>query len=174
MRRLTAVLGYTWAALTVVAMLVTPFVLFDVFVNAVAATGVRVDPVYGGGDSLHTIVKEGYRVVVNRPVLPIAPLSRDEPFVQMAWEPVGALPEHVADEVDLDGDGRADLRADFDVPRDSDAALYANVTPLGEKVRPLRRVSRGALSSLIARVEDRIVLRVPLTEAEVRRLKAAR
>jgi hypothetical protein len=174
MRRLTATLGYTGAALTVAAMLVTPFVLFDLFTHAVAATGIRVDPAYGGGDSVRAIAKDGYRVVVNRPVLPVAPLARVAPFVQLAWEPAGALPAHVADEVDLDGDGRADLRADFDVPRASGAALHADVTPLGDKVRPLRRVSRDAMSSLIARVGDRIVLRVPLTREEARRVRAAR
>jgi hypothetical protein len=174
MRRLTAILGYAGAALTVAVILVTPFVLINAFTRVVAATGIRVDPVYGGGDSLRTIAKNGYRIVVNRPVLPVAPLAQARPFVQLAWAPVSALAAHVNDEVDLDGDGSADLRASFEVPRDVAAALYADVTPLGDKVRPLRHVSRGEMSALVARVNDRIVLRVPLTQAEAGRERAGR
>jgi hypothetical protein len=155
-------------------MLASPFVLFNLFTRAVAATGVRVSPTFAGGDSLRAVVKDGYRIVVNRPVLPRAPLSRVAPFVQLAWEPVRALPAHVADEVDVDGDGRADLRAVFDLPRDTSAALRADVTPLGGMVRPLRGVSRGGMSALVARVNDRIVLRVPLTKAEAARERARR
>jgi hypothetical protein len=50
-------------------------VLFNLFGEALVATGIRVDPIYAGGDPLRTITKDGYRVVVNRPVLPVAPLS---------------------------------------------------------------------------------------------------
>lgn len=175
MRRLTATLGYFGAALTIAAMLLAPFVLFNLFGHALVATGIRVDPLYSGGDPLRAITKDGYRVVVNHPVFPVAPLSEIEPFVQLAWEPADALPPHVVEEVDVDGDGQPDLLARFDVPRDGAAELFADVTSLGDKVRPLQRVSRGpSMSALIVRVEDRIVLRVPLTKEEVARERARR
>ena len=174
MRRLTATLGYLGAALTIAAMLLAPFVLFNLFGRALVATGIRVDPLYGGGELLRTITKDGHRIAVNRPVVPTAPLSEEEPFVQMTWEPADALPPHVGEEVDLDGDGRPDLLARFDVPRDPTSALYADITPIGSMVRPLQRVSRGpAMSALIARVDNRIILRVPLT-AEQAALERAR
>jgi hypothetical protein len=162
MRRLQAVLGYTGAILTVVAMLVMPFVLFPLFTQGVAATGVQVDAVYSGGGTARVIAKDGYRIIVGRPVRSRALLERPAPFVQLAWTPIGALPARVADDVDLDGDGRADLTARFAVPADTTAALFVDVTPLGGKVLPLHRVSRDSFSSLIARVGDRIVVRVPL------------
>ena len=164
MQRLKSVLGYAGAILTSVAMLLMPFVLFPLFTEGVAATGVQVDPVYGGGQAARVIARQGYRIVVNRPVRSRALLARPAPFVQLAWEPASALPARVADEVDLDGDGRADLTARFDVPADTTAALFVDVTPAGRMVRPLRRVSRDSFSSLIARVGDRIVVRVPLAE----------
>jgi hypothetical protein len=163
MARWRTVLGYAGAVLGVVLMLVMPFVLFPLFTNGVAATGIRIDPTYSGGEVARTIERDGYRIVVNRPVHPRAPLTREVPFVQLSWTPVSALPAHVADEVDLDGDGKDDLVARFDVPRDPDVALSVDVTPLGGAVRPLSRVSRDSFSSLIARVGDRIVLRVPLS-----------
>jgi hypothetical protein len=164
MQRLQAVLGYTGAVLTVVAMLVMPFVLFPLFTRGVAATGVEVDPVYSGGETARVIAKDGYRIIVNRPVRACAPLARPAPFVQLAWAPAGALPARVVDEVDLDGDGRADLLARFDVPADTTAALFVDVTPVGEKVRLLHRVSRDSFSGLIVRAGGRIVVRVPLAE----------
>ena len=164
MQRLKSVLGYTGAILTVVAMLVMPFVLFPVFQQGVAATGVQVDAVYTGGATARIIAKDGYRIVVNRPVHSRALLARPAAFVQLAWTPAGALPARVADEVDLDGDGRADLTACFEVPADTTAALFVDATPTGGMVQPLHRVSRDSFSALIARVGDRIVVRVPLAE----------
>ena len=164
MQRLKAVLGYTGAVLTVVAMLVMPFVLFPVFTQGVAATGVEVDPVYSGGATARIIAKDGYRIIVNRPVRSRALLASPAAFVQLAWEPAGALPARVADEVDVDGDGRVDLTACFEVPADTTAELFVDVTPAGGMVRPLHRVSRGSFSALITRVGDRIVVRVPLAE----------
>jgi len=164
MQRLKTVLGYTGAILTVVAMLVMPFVLFPLFQQDVAATGVEVDPVYTGGAAARVIAKDGYHIVVNRPVRSRALLARPAAFVQLAWAPAGALPARVTDQVDLDGDGRADLTARFDVPADTTAALFVDVTPAGGMVQPLHRVSRDSFSALIARVGDRIVVRVPLVE----------
>jgi len=162
MLRLKAVLGYTGAVLTVVAMLVMPFVLFPLFERGVAATGVVVDPVYTGGAIARVVTKDGYRILVNQPVRSRALLARPAAFVQLAWEPAGALPARITDEVDLDGDGRADLTACFEVPADTTAELFVDVTPAGGMVLPLHRGSRGSFSALIARVGDRIVVRVPL------------
>ena len=162
MGRLTSGLGYTGAALTTLVMLASPFVLFGSFTRGVAATGVRVDPVYSGGAPARVLARGGYRIVVNRPVRPRGPLDPVRPFVQLAWLPADSLPAHVADEVDLDGDGRADLVARFDVPRDPRAALHVDVQPLGPAVQALRDVSRDSFSALIARVGDRVIVRVPL------------
>jgi len=164
MQRLKAVLGYAGAVLTVMAMLVMPFVLFPLFQQGVAATGVEVDPVYSGGETARIIERDGYRIIVNQPVRSRALLARPAAFVQLAWDPAGALPARVTDEVDLDGDGRVDLSACFDVPADTAAALFVDVTPVGGMVLPLHRASRGSFSALIARVGDRIVVRVPLAE----------
>ena len=162
MQRLKADLGYAGAVLTGAAMLVMPFVLFPLFQRGVAATGVEVDPVYTGGETARIIAKDGYRIIVNQPVHSRALLARPAAFVQLAWVPAGALPAGITDEVDLDGDGRADLTACFEVPADTTAALFVDVTPAGDMVLPLRRISNESFSALIARVGDRIVVRVPL------------
>jgi hypothetical protein len=143
-------------------MLASPFVLYPLFEKGIAATGVQVDRVYTGGEVARVLPRDGYAITVNRPVRSRALLGRPPAFVQLAWAPAAALPARVADEVDLDGDGRADLSVRFEVPADPTAALFVDATPLGGQVRPLRRVSRDSFSALIARVGERIVVRVPL------------
>jgi hypothetical protein len=162
MKRLTSTLGYTAAGLTIVAAILIPFWLMNAFTRGVAATGVRVDPVYAGGAPLRTIDKGGYRVVVHRAVERPTPLARIDSFVQLDWTPATALPARVSDEVDLDGDGRPDLRATFDVPRDPNAELRVDVAPLASGVRAMNGVGKQSFSCLIARVGDAIVVRVPL------------
>jgi hypothetical protein len=162
MQRLTSVLGYAGAILTVGLMLVMPFVLFDAFTRAVARTGVQVDPVYSGGVPADTLARGGYAIVVNRPVRSRALVARPAPFVQLAWTPAAALPARVTDAVDMDGDGLLDLVARFDVPADTTAPLFVDVTPVGGRVRALVHASRGDLSGMIVRVAGRILVRVPL------------
>jgi hypothetical protein len=162
MPRLQSVLGYAGAILTVVLMLLMPFVLFGLFTHAVARTGVQVDPVYSGGAPADTIAKDGYAIVVHQPVRSRALLARPTPFVQMTWTPAAALPARIADAVDVDGDGSPDLVARFDVPADTTAPLFVDVTPLGDRVGALAHASRGDLSGMIVRVAGRILVRVPL------------
>jgi len=165
MQRTTTVLGYAAAALTLAAMAALPFVLMPALASGVAATGVRIDPVYGGGAPRVTIPRGAYSITVHHPVRSPAPLTRVDPYVQLAWAPARALPPRVVDEVDIDGDGRPDLRARFDAPADSGAALLVDVDALTAGLQPLRRVSRGSFSALITRVGDAIVVRVPLRAA---------
>jgi hypothetical protein len=162
MQRLQAVLGYAGAILTVVLMLLMPFILFGAFTRAVARTGVQVDPVYSGGVPADTLVRDGYEIVVNHPVRSRALLARPAPFVQMTWTPAAALPAHVSDAVDVDGDGSMDLVARFDVPADTSRPLFVDVTPLGGRVKALAHASRADLSGMIVRVAGRIIVRAPL------------
>jgi hypothetical protein len=162
MARLKAMLGYTGAILGILILLVAPFVLFDLFTHAVAATGIRVNPVYTGGAAVATIPRNGYSIVVHEPVRSSAWLARPTRFVQIVWTPAAALPAHASDPVDVNGDGVPDLVAMFDVPADTTAPLFVDVVPLGGRVGGLTHVSRGDFSRLIARVNGTIIVRVPL------------
>lgn len=166
MSRLTTTLGYAFAGLTIAAVVATPLALLRRFVGAVAGTGIRVDPVYTGGEIARTISADRpYIIQVHRPVLKRAPLQSTEPFVQIDWMPIAALPEHVGDPIDIDGDGTPDLMVSFHVPP-NDQPLRVDVRPLGPLVRAMNGVSRDSLGSLIARLPDRIVVRVPLASGQ--------
>ncbi|MGO8787835.1 MAG: hypothetical protein ACLQVL_10715 [Terriglobia bacterium] len=162
MKRLPAVLGYAAAILTIGVAVVGPLIWFGVFIHAAAKTSLRVDPVYSGGEPARTIARDGYRVVVYKPVPKRAPLSQSGAFVQIVWTPASKLPANISESVDLDGDGRPDCLVSFQIPRDRKAKLHVTVEPLTTLVKPMHNVSDDSFSALIARVNDTIIVRVPL------------
>ena len=163
MKRILPVLGYTAAAATLVAAVLVPLVFLDLFTRAFASTGVRIAPAYSGGDINYVIDRGAYRITVNHPVRPVAPLQRTEPFVQIAWSPAARLPPRVAEEIDIDRDGRPDVFVEFSVPVNKRQELFVDATPRSPMVEGLRHVSEESFSRVIVRTGDRIVVRVPLS-----------
>jgi hypothetical protein len=158
MQRLRSILGYSGAALTMTLAVLTPFFLYGWFQKGIGGLGLRIDPVYSGGEVSHVIQRDGYRIVVNRPVYKKSPLQRVGSFVQVTWTPAAGLPARVADDVDLDGDGKPDLRVQFDVPKNQASELEADVT----RPQPAHIKGIASFDTLIARVKDGIVVRFPL------------
>ncbi len=154
-------LGYTAAGLTVLAAALVPFVLYGLFTKGFAALGLRVDEVYSGGPKVRTIKTAAYSIDVHRPVSPHL-LQTEKPFVQLDWRPVSALPGHVSDAVDIDGDGQPDVRVSFDVPKDPKTPLRVNVEALNPHYKAMANVGKERFSKLIVRVDDAILVRVPL------------
>lgn len=156
-----AKLGYTAAGMTVFAAVLVPFVLMGVFTKGFAGMGLHVDEMISGGPKVRTIQAAGYTIDVHRPVSPHM-LQLEKPFVQLDWKPVSALPSHVSDVVDVDGDGQPDIRVSFDVPKDAKAPLRVNVEALNPRYDAMRNVGKEKFSRLIVRVDDAILVRVPL------------
>ena len=162
MKRLTAILGYAVAVLTIAVAVVGPLFWLGVFSRAAAKTSLRIDPVYTGGEPARIIARDGYQIVVYKPVLKRTPLSTTASFVQIVWKPVSALPAAISEPIDLDGDGRPDCVVSFQASRDPHAKLRVTVKPLTTLVQAMNEVGKDSFSSLIARVNDAIVVRVPL------------
>ncbi|MGB7845407.1 MAG: hypothetical protein WBL63_07315 [Candidatus Acidiferrum sp.] len=158
---LRAKLGYTVAALTVFAALLVPFVLMGLFTKGFASLGLQVDEMYSGGPRVRTVHTAAYSIDIHRPVYPHM-LQTEKPFVQLDWKPVSALPAHVSDAVDLDGDGQPDVRVSFDVPKDPKTPLHANVEALNPRYQSMENVGKAKFSRLIVRVDDVVLVRVPL------------
>ncbi len=161
MKRLRTKLGYTAAGITVVAAVLVPFVLIGTFSKAFSSLGLHVDEMYSGGPKLRTIQAAGYTIDVHRPVSPHM-LQREDSFVQLDWRPVSALPAHVSDTVDVDGDGQPDVRVAFDVPADPKTPLHGNLEALNPRYRTVQNAAKQKFSALIVRVDDAILVRVPL------------
>jgi hypothetical protein len=156
MTRLGSILGYSAAALTLAFAAAVPFLL-DPVERAIGTTGLRIDPIYSGGDVARVIDRGAYRIEVHRPVHRRWPTQHIDPFVQMVWTPADRLPARVADDVDVDGDGVPDLLVSFDP-----AKLDLAVTPRSAAFRPYRGAGVGSFAALIARVNNGIVVRAPL------------
>jgi hypothetical protein len=154
-------LGYTAAGLTVLAAVLVPFLLYGVFTKGFASLGLHVDEMYSGGPKVRTIHTAAYSIDIHRPVFPHM-LQTETPFVQLDWKPVSALPGHVSDLVDVDGDGQPDVRVSFDVPKDPKMPLRVNVEALNPRYEAMRNVGKEGFSKLIVRVDDAILVRVPL------------
>jgi hypothetical protein len=159
--KLRAQLGYTGAVLTMVAALLAPFVLYGSIAKGVAALGLHVDEFYSGGPKIRSIQQGAYVIDVHRTVSPHM-LQREKPFVQLDWTPISALPTHVTDDVDVDGDGKPDVRVSFDVRSDPKLQLHADVEPLSPRFEAVKNAGKERYSRLIVRVDDSILVRIPL------------
>ena len=158
----TSKLGYTAAGMTVLVALLVPFLLMGLFAKGFSKLGLHVDEMYSGGPTVRTIQEDGYTVTIHKAVYPHL-LQTEKPFVQLDWKPVNALPQHVSDAVDVDGDGQPDVRVSFDVPKDPKTPLRVDVDALNPRYQAMRNVGKQKFSELIVRVDDAILVRVPLT-----------
>jgi hypothetical protein len=161
--KLRATFGYTAAAITVLIALLTPFLLMGLFSKGFVALGFHVDEMYSGGPKVRAIPMGAYSIDVHRPVYPHM-LQSEKPFVQLDWQPVSALPQHVSDAVDVDGDGQPDIRVSFDVPKDPKAPLRVDVDSLNPRYETMRNAGKEKYSRLIVRVDKAILVRVPLVK----------
>jgi hypothetical protein len=156
-----AKLGYTGAGLTVFAAVLAPFFLYGVFTKGFASLGLHVDEVYSGGPKIRTVQAAGYTIDIHRQVSPHF-FQTEKPFVQLDWRPADALPPHVSDMVDIDGDGKPDVYVSFDVPKDPKAPLRLDVESLNPHYEAMRNVGKPKYSSLIVRVDNAILVRIPI------------
>lgn len=159
--KLRAILGYTAAGATMLVALITPFILYGFFADRVAALPLHIDEVYSGGPKVRTIPMGAYSIDIHRPVYPHF-LQSEKPFVQLDWTPVSDLPSHISDVVDVDGDGQPDIRVSFDVPRDPKAPLRVDVESLNPRYQAMQNAGKERFSRLIVRVDNAILVRVPL------------
>jgi hypothetical protein len=158
--RLSSALGYTAAGTTMLTALLTPFLLYGFFSDGFVSLGLHVDEMYSGGAKVRTIQRGAYSIDVHRPVYPHL-LQREKAFIQLDWNPASALPAHVSDAVDMDGDGQPDIRVSFDVPRDAKTPLRVDVESLDPRFQGMRNVGKESFSRLIVRVDNEILVRVP-------------
>ena len=158
----TAKLGYMAAGMTMLAAVLVPFLLSGQFTKGFTKLGLHVDEVYSGGPALRTIQADGYTITIHKAVYPHF-LQTEKPFVQLDWKPASALPQHVSELVDLDGRGQSDVRVDFDVPKDPKTPLHVDVDALNPRYQAMHNAGKRKFSELIVRVDDAILVRVPLT-----------
>lgn len=156
-------LAYTGAALSLVIAALVPFVLMGTFTRVIAHAGLHIDPTYGGGAVVRVIQRGPYRILIDEPVYPRA-LQRTDPFIQITFTPTAALPRQVSEDLDLDGDGQADVRVRFTVPADPRARPEGSVTALNPRYKSFAMPGESSFSQLMAQTHGAVLLRVPLAQ----------
>ena len=160
MRAFTSVPGYAIAGLSL-AILASMPVLLPHLIRAAEALPLAPDPIFAGSEVTRTLQRPGYQILIHRPVPALAAIPGTPAFLQLDWTPVAALPPVVEERLDLGGDGVFDTFIRFEVPRDPRALLTADLTCTSSRVASLKGIQRQALSTLVVRSGERIILRVP-------------
>jgi hypothetical protein len=128
MKILKAICGYTLAVLGVPLILIgimgPSAGLDELFISA---TGLTLSPWIDGGEVVQTIDHGTYQTHVHRMVFDALIGERKEGFIQVGWTPLDALPAHIDEEIDADGDGQADFRVEVDTAnKESTLTPYAS------------------------------------------------
>jgi hypothetical protein len=119
MKTLKSILGYLWAAPAVLIVLAA-FAGNDYFSSQLAAaTDIKVNPHFTGGEIVKTIDHGAYRTNLHRPVFDGLFGERSSGFIQIDWSPAAGMPEKVQEAVDYNNDGREDFRVVLDTEEGS-------------------------------------------------------
>lgn len=119
MEKLRAISGYTLAVLTfpiVVVMIMGAFggPLGEAFIEV---TGLETSANWTGGEVVRTIDHGTHQTQVHRMVFDALIGERKDGFIQVGWAPPDDLPAHIDEEIDADGDGKADFRIQVDTAK---------------------------------------------------------
>lgn len=105
--------GYAWAA-AVFAAALAALSTYEGIGRGIASTGLRISPVFSGGEIARTLERKNYRVFIHRPVFDSLLWEKKSGFVQIDWGPAEALPAKISEKLDLYGDGRAESFLELD------------------------------------------------------------
>ena len=112
MKKLSSVLGYGWAVITIFIVLAT-FLGNSYFSKKLAgATGVTVSPWFAGGEVAQVVEHGAYRTSVHRPVFDGLTGERSDGFLQVDWKPAAGLPPLITESVALPNGERISIRLD--------------------------------------------------------------
>jgi len=163
MSKLKSLFGYGAAILVLTVMVLAPFVLMSRIEQLVGHLGLRSHPKFSGGSAVRVLNRDGYQVTIAAPAGPVGPMEWGPRFIQVSWSPVGALPDTVDEQLDLDGGGRPQVRLRFRVPRDPKQPLTGQLEILDPGlVRPITILRRTGGPGLLVRLDHSIVARIPL------------
>ena len=102
MDRLKSFLGYTWAGLAIVIVLVTFMGSSRLSRVFASVTGISVSPWITGGEVAQTHEHGAYRTIVYRPVFDGLVGERSTGFVQIEWQSEGPMPRALEEKIDFE------------------------------------------------------------------------
>jgi len=112
--RVKALFGWAWLALAAAAGV--GIVLYSNPLGTALAerAGLKISPHFTGGEIAAAIDHGAYKTVVHRPVFDALFWQWPTGFVQVGWEPAGALPGKLREELDVFGSGARGFYVNLD------------------------------------------------------------
>jgi hypothetical protein len=123
MNKLKSFFGYFLAALGVPLILITFMGSSNWMQLLVSTTGLKINPLYTGGEVARAYSQDGMRIEIYEPVFEALVGESKSGFVQVAFGPKVAA-RQVDAEIDYDNDGTADFRVQWDT-----ATSNVTITP---------------------------------------------
>ncbi len=134
MKKIQSIFGYTWAFLCIPIVLATLFASPFWMNLLVYGAGLTISPWFSGGEVARVMQHEGYQTLVHRPVFDALIGEKKQGFVQVDWTKDPATPDTIDEEIDVTGDGQADIHVLWNLK-----AGQAEVVPLSPYVIGLQR-----------------------------------
>jgi hypothetical protein len=141
MKKLLTILGFTWAAICLLIVLVM-FPGLDSFSRQLAKLSfMKVNPTLSGGDTARSVVYENYTLYIHQPVFEALIGESSTGFIQLDWVWNDSIPVSVSDSVDFNNDNHIDFVISID-PQ-SDSVLLDPLQPFVEEITNEARVENG-------------------------------
>ena len=163
MKRMIHCFGYGAAALTILFAIALPLKVLPIFVSAVRTLDLRIAPWFSGGEVAFVIDRGSYQIKVYHPVYPALIGEGSKGFVQLVWQPPGALPSRIQDALDLDRDGKVDCEILISSPGGKADRPLLTVIPKSSWVLPVYRSRTTSFEEvLIEKGKDALFVRLPM------------
>jgi len=114
MAKIKTVMGFLWSAIILVALPLVFISSDNLARKLVYASGMKISPVYTGGDVAKTIEHADYTSIIHKPVFACLAGETQKGFVQIVWRTKTKLPVTLVEKIDIDGDEKEDFTITFD------------------------------------------------------------
>jgi hypothetical protein len=154
MKKLPAILGFFWAVLCLIIVLVMFPGLDSCSRQLAKLPFMKINPTFSGGDTAATVCYENYVLDIHEPVFAALIGESSRGFVQLDWTWKDSIPVVISDTIDYN----MDLAPDFII----------GIDPSAEKlqIKSLNEIVKGIEAS--ARTENGWIVRVELDRARKR------
>ncbi len=110
MKKLKAFIGYFWAVLCILIIMMT-FMNNTGFAKMLAAFPfMKINPVYTGGEIAQEIDHDNYKTQIHEPVFEALIGESSTGFVQVVWTSEDNLPDIIDEKIDFDNNGIDDFQ----------------------------------------------------------------
>jgi hypothetical protein len=151
-KRLKSFLGYSWAVIVLILVLINYIGVNDFGKTLASVAGLKPSPWFGGGENVRTIDHGTYRTVIHSPVFNQVLGQKKKGLLMIKWGPLAELPAVIFERIDYNGDGKADFIIALNT-KEGKTKLVSKQNPSVLAVRKAVRLSDGWAARVILKRE---------------------